>query len=150
MATKVIIALAKNAGCLQNGSCMLLLTWTYLVSCLFCKRGKKRERVACAIHFASTQHFSQSYYNSGGEDSSWWKNYLRAFLPDELLRCPRHCLTDWQPIYVEGVNEDARVGGEMEDGLCCKVQKVEMISQQTCTWLQLPTPFEYERITDTC
>ena len=39
----IIIALAKNAGCLQNGSCMLLLTWTYLVSCLFCKRGKKRK-----------------------------------------------------------------------------------------------------------
>ena len=54
---KVRIALAKNAGCLQNGSHMLLLTWTYLVSCLFCKGGKKRERVACAIHFASTQHF---------------------------------------------------------------------------------------------
>ena len=35
----------------------------------------------------------------GGEDSSCWKNYLRAFPPDELLRCPRHCLTDWQPIY---------------------------------------------------
>ena len=43
----VIIALAKNAGCLQNGSCMLLLTWTYLVSCLFCKRGKKRESSMC-------------------------------------------------------------------------------------------------------
>ena len=41
--TNVIIALAKNAGYLQNGSCMLLLTWTYLVSCLFCKRDKKRE-----------------------------------------------------------------------------------------------------------
>ena len=41
--SKVIIALAKNAGSLQNGLHMLLLTWTYLVSCLFCKRGKKRE-----------------------------------------------------------------------------------------------------------
>ena len=40
---RVRIALAKSAGCLQNGSHMLLLTWTYLVSCLFCKRGKKRE-----------------------------------------------------------------------------------------------------------
>ena len=35
----------------------------------------------------------------GGKDSSCWKNYWRAFPPDELLRCPRHCLTDWQPIY---------------------------------------------------
>ena len=44
---RVITALAKNAGCLQNGSHLLLLTWTYLVSCLFCKRGKKRESSIC-------------------------------------------------------------------------------------------------------
>jgi len=30
--TRVRIALAKNAGCLQNGLRMLLLTWIYLVS----------------------------------------------------------------------------------------------------------------------
>ena len=44
------------AGCLQNGSRMLPLTWIYLVSCLFCKK-RQEERVACVIHFARTQHF---------------------------------------------------------------------------------------------
>ena len=53
---RVRIALAKNAGCLQNGSHMLLLTWNYLVSCLFCKK-RQEERVACVIHFVRTQHF---------------------------------------------------------------------------------------------
>ena len=54
--SRVRIALAKNAGCLQNGSHMLLLTWTDLVSCLFCKKGQE-ERVACVIRFVRSQHF---------------------------------------------------------------------------------------------
>ena len=54
--TKVRIALAKIAGCLQNGSHMLLMSRTNLVFGL--SLGPKQVmRAACVIHFASTQQF---------------------------------------------------------------------------------------------
>ena len=48
--------LAKNVDCLQNGSHMLL-SLLASSSKTSMKQDKSKSTVACAIHFASTQHF---------------------------------------------------------------------------------------------
>ena len=50
-------------ACKMDHACYCWLGLILFHAC-FAKEAR-RERVACAIHFASTQHFSQSYYNSG-------------------------------------------------------------------------------------
>ena len=49
-------------ACKMDHACYCWLGLILFHAC-FAKEAR-RERVACAIHFASTQHFSQSYYNS--------------------------------------------------------------------------------------
>ena len=54
--SRVRIALAKNAGFSQNGSHMLLSLLASFGKTSM-KQDKSKSTVACAIHFASTQHF---------------------------------------------------------------------------------------------
>ena len=53
---KVSIVLAKTAGCLQNGSQMLLMSWSNLDLGLFVGP-KQVKRAVCMVHFANTQQF---------------------------------------------------------------------------------------------
>ena len=81
---RVIIALAKNAGCSQNGS-HLLLSLLASFGKTSMKQDKSKSTVAGVIHFACTQHFNRSYYNFG---------------PREVVctaRCPYVLYVPWKP-----------------------------------------------------